>query len=406
MPELRLRATARTTGSACGAASTSRRRPRPETPSFAVGRRRTTPRRAPAAPPAPTRVRRGPAAPHAAPNPWGAPPPRRPASGPRPARRRRRHRPLRVAAAAGRAAQPVRAARRPTVRPPGPYAPRTRRRTRRRTHRPDTRPPSTNGLAVASLVLGIVGWWPCGIGSIVAIVLGFVARSQIRSSQGRQGGDGLALAGIILGFVGIGLVILLFVVGPIVRTRQQRVLSVTGTGPGPNSRLRNPAESADKANEGVLECRPRRARSRGLARSARSEPDWQRSRRDAESTCPAREHDARIEIARLRDEIEQLVRGRGGNPRDAVDAALESVTRLQVVTANIDACGRPSASFAGAALVALADAHLRGHADAIERGMTYTADNQLRLLLGGEQRRAPEATGRRAGADSASLRRP
>ncbi|HEV7524641.1 MAG TPA: hypothetical protein VGP92_06725 [Acidimicrobiia bacterium] len=95
---------------------------------------------------------------------------------------------------------------------------------------------------------------------------------------------------------------------------------------------------------------------------------------------PARERDARLEITRLRHEIEQLVRGTGDNPRDTLDSALESVTRLQVVTANIDACGPPSATFAGAALVALADSHLRGHSDAIERGMTYTADNQIRLL--------------------------
>ena len=97
---------------------------------------------------------------------------------------------------------------------------------------------------------------------------------------------------------------------------------------------------------------------------------------------PAREHDARIEIAHLRDEIERLVRRPGERPRDAVDSALESVTRLQIVTANIDACGPPSATHAGAALVMFADAHLRGHSDAIERGMTYTADNQMRLLRG------------------------
>jgi hypothetical protein len=102
----------------------------------------------------------------------------------------------------------------------------------------------------------------------------------------------------------------------------------------------------------------------------------------ARITAPARERDARDEIARLRSEIEHLVRGRGGNPRAAVDAALESVTLLQIVTANIDACGRPSASAVGGAFVALADAQLRGHTDAIERGMTYTADNQIRLLLG------------------------
>ncbi len=58
------------------------------------------------------------------------------------------------------------------------------------------------------------------------------------------------------------------------------------------------------------------------------------------------------------------------------------------MTANVDACRPPSATFAGAAMVALADAQLRGHADAIERGMTYTADNQLRLLH--ENKSAPE----------------
>jgi hypothetical protein len=78
---------------------------------------------------------------------------------------------------------------------------------------PGIAPGSTNGLAVAALVLGIVGWIPCGFGSLLAVVLGFVARSQIRDSRGRQGGDGLALAGIILGFIGIGLWVLFLVLG-------------------------------------------------------------------------------------------------------------------------------------------------------------------------------------------------
>jgi hypothetical protein len=72
---------------------------------------------------------------------------------------------------------------------------------------------STNGLAIAALVLGLVGWMACGIGSILAVVFGFVARSQIRASQGRQAGDGMALAGIILGFIAIALLVLLFVIG-------------------------------------------------------------------------------------------------------------------------------------------------------------------------------------------------
>ena len=114
-------------------------------------------------------------------------------------------------------------------------------------------------------------------------------------------------------------------------------------------------------------------------RPAPPKPD---ERKPDQIDVPARERDARREIARLRDEIERLVRGEGNNARGAVDSALESVTRLQVVTANVAACTPLSASFAGATLVAMADARLHGHADAIERGMTYTADNQLRLLQG------------------------
>jgi hypothetical protein len=116
-------------------------------------------------------------------------------------------------------------------------------------------------------------------------------------------------------------------------------------------------------------------------RPAPPKPD-ERNQHDEQIDVPARERDARREIARLRDEIERLVRGEGNNARGAVDSALESVTRLQVVTANVAACTPLSASFAGATLVAMADARLHGHADAIERGMTYTADNQLRLLQG------------------------
>jgi Domain of unknown function (DUF4190) len=59
----------------------------------------------------------------------------------------------------------------------------------------------TNGLAVASLVCSLV--WLGGLGSILAVVFGFIARSQIRKSDGNVQGNGLAVAGIIIGFVGV-----------------------------------------------------------------------------------------------------------------------------------------------------------------------------------------------------------
>ncbi|MFZ4372298.1 MAG: DUF4190 domain-containing protein [Mycobacterium sp.] len=54
----------------------------------------------------------------------------------------------------------------------------------------------TNSLAIFSLVASVVGLL-CGVGSIVGIVLGSIAISQIKKT--RQGGYGLAVAGIVVG---------------------------------------------------------------------------------------------------------------------------------------------------------------------------------------------------------------
>ncbi len=65
----------------------------------------------------------------------------------------------------------------------------------------DAAPRQTSALAVVSLVSGILGWLPLPvIGSIVAIVTGHLARGEIRREPGRLEGDGMALAGLILGY--------------------------------------------------------------------------------------------------------------------------------------------------------------------------------------------------------------
>jgi len=61
-------------------------------------------------------------------------------------------------------------------------------------------------MAVASLVLGIL--WICGLGSILALIFGLVAKNQIKASGGQQQGDGMATAGIILGAIGVAFLIL------------------------------------------------------------------------------------------------------------------------------------------------------------------------------------------------------
>ena len=57
-----------------------------------------------------------------------------------------------------------------------------------------------NGLAVASLISGVL--WMMWIGSALAIVFGHVALGQIKRSGGREGGRGVAIAGLALGYFG------------------------------------------------------------------------------------------------------------------------------------------------------------------------------------------------------------
>lgn len=68
----------------------------------------------------------------------------------------------------------------------------------------------TAGVAVASLVLGILGLALLGpLGSIPAVICGHLALSQFKKNPEGPGGNGLALAGLILGYVQIGLMAVL-----------------------------------------------------------------------------------------------------------------------------------------------------------------------------------------------------
>ena len=63
-----------------------------------------------------------------------------------------------------------------------------------------------NGMAIAALVLGILGlvfFALFAIPPVLALIFGLVARGQIAASQGTQDGGGLAVAGIVLGSVGV-----------------------------------------------------------------------------------------------------------------------------------------------------------------------------------------------------------
>ena len=62
----------------------------------------------------------------------------------------------------------------------------------------------TSTLAIVSMVFGILAWCVLPfIGAIIAIICGHLARSEIRRAPDRLEGDGLAIAGLILGYAAI-----------------------------------------------------------------------------------------------------------------------------------------------------------------------------------------------------------
>lgn len=67
-------------------------------------------------------------------------------------------------------------------------------------------------MAIASLILGILSFVTCGLTAIPAIICGHIALSKIGKAAGALGGRGMAIAGLIMGYLLIALVVLVFVV--------------------------------------------------------------------------------------------------------------------------------------------------------------------------------------------------
>ena len=78
-------------------------------------------------------------------------------------------------------------------------------------------PMRTSGTAIASLIFGIVAWFGLPIiGALVAVICGHIARAEIRRMPpGTIEGDGMAIAGLILGYLQLvlGLLLVLLFIG-------------------------------------------------------------------------------------------------------------------------------------------------------------------------------------------------
>ena len=80
--------------------------------------------------------------------------------------------------------------------PPGGYAP------------PPIRQVHT--MAIVSLIASIVGWFFCPlIGGVIGLVTGMMARNAIKAEPNRWDGDGMAIAGMIVGGINAGMWILM-----------------------------------------------------------------------------------------------------------------------------------------------------------------------------------------------------
>jgi uncharacterized protein involved in response to NO len=77
----------------------------------------------------------------------------------------------------------------------------------------------TSTMAIISLIAGITGWSILPfLGSIVAIITGHMAQSEIKKSGGKITGKGMAVAGLILGYLSIALglcLICVFIILPL-----------------------------------------------------------------------------------------------------------------------------------------------------------------------------------------------
>jgi len=80
--------------------------------------------------------------------------------------------------------------------------------------------PETSGKAIFSLVCGVLSLFlPF---AIVAVIFGYLSLSEIRKSAGRLAGKGLAIAGIVLGYMGAAATVVLVIIAVVSMPRARK----------------------------------------------------------------------------------------------------------------------------------------------------------------------------------------
>lgn len=94
---------------------------------------------------------------------------------------------------------------------------------------PSQAPPQTSGLAIGSMICGILGFLTGGLTGLPAVILGHIGRSQIKKSGGALGGSGFALTGLITGYLTVFIVPIAVIAGlvaPMIIRNQDRAAEV------------------------------------------------------------------------------------------------------------------------------------------------------------------------------------
>lgn len=71
----------------------------------------------------------------------------------------------------------------------------------------------TSGLAIASLICGILGFLTCGLTGIAGVITGHLALSSIKRANGDLEGKGMAIAGLITGYLSVLIIGVAFLSG-------------------------------------------------------------------------------------------------------------------------------------------------------------------------------------------------
>jgi len=108
-------------------------------------------------------------------------------------------------------------------------------------------PAETSGKAIVSLVCGLFLFFPPA--SLVAVIFGHLSLSDIKRSAGRLQGHGLAMAGLVLGYVGIATIPVILIIAAIAIPNLLRArMAANESSAVASIRLLNTAEVGYSAN--------------------------------------------------------------------------------------------------------------------------------------------------------------